>query len=494
MDTKEDKRRYFIIGSVFLEVVTPLFQQKLEEKYQALNFKCLKDFLDSMPVIHILFHLRHRNSECCTDKEKCINHDALPLNHYQWQKLFVENPKGGIHNCFCKYTGRSVKSEDLDLSLCGLLLFNCCNLDKLERDAIHILRNYKNDYLSHNTTCGITKDEYGPLMDELKTNILQLDQTKQDELIRIQRRPLDDALCNKYITTLLDIHEMIEKIDSQIEISTKQILDKLDICNEHQYLTADIKADIPNAICQSCREKLQGIQEQPIKSYKLGQLIFTLNHQTDLTQVIGGDWRLIVSDIVMMDDGRLVMCLPSQERLLICYTDGAQHQNIHVQEKPWRVTAVNNTTVAIIPIISQYIQMYNINTKLKIKLISVPEMRSGDITTINNKLVVDGEYKLLIIDHQIGEVVQTITTVVDTVRLHGSGVKIFYNDIFPDNHYDLHWYSCTDERHYNLTLPSPPYCMTTLQDGSMCGWYVGMDQFSMCRPMVKGTKLLKIKA
>ncbi|CAG2256581.1 unnamed protein product [Mytilus edulis] len=184
---KEDKRRYFVVGSVYLEVVTPLFQQKLEQKYQDLNFRCLKDFLDRKAVIHILFHLRHRNAWCCTDKANCTNQGALPLNHHQWKQLYAENPGPGIHNCFCKYTAKSIKPADLDLSLCGLILYNCCNLGQLDEEAVHILRRNKNDYLSHNTTCGITKDEYGPLMDELKTNILQLDQTKEDELIRIQK-------------------------------------------------------------------------------------------------------------------------------------------------------------------------------------------------------------------------------------------------------------------------------------------------------------------
>ncbi|VDI65559.1 Hypothetical predicted protein [Mytilus galloprovincialis] len=208
---KKDKRRYFFVGSVYLEVVTPLFQQKLEEKYQGLNFRCLKDFLDRKAVIHILFHLRHRNAWCCTDKLNCTNHGALPLNHHQWKQLFSENPGPGIHNCFCKYTAKSVKPEDLDVGLCGLILYNCCNLGQLDEEAVHILRRNKNDYLSHNTTCGISKDEYGTLMDELKTSVLQLDQTKEDVLIRIQKRPLNDLLCNKYTTILIDIHEILEK-------------------------------------------------------------------------------------------------------------------------------------------------------------------------------------------------------------------------------------------------------------------------------------------
>ncbi|CAG2187533.1 unnamed protein product [Mytilus edulis] len=275
---KEDKRRYFYIGSVFLEVVTPLFQQKLEEHYKSLNFRSLKDFLDKEAVIHILFHLRHRNAWCCTDKANCTNQGSLPLNHHQWKQLFAENPGPGIHNCFCKYTAKSINLVDLDVSLCGLILYNCCNLEQLDQDAVHILRRNKNDYLSHNTTCGITKDEYGPLMDELKTNILQLDQTKEDELIRIQKRPLDDALCNRYVTDLLDNHEMLER---------KKIYDMTKVI---QFFGK----------CKSSTLRVSEIEEQPIETIKLGQPIFALHHTIDLTSEIGDDFSRVVPAAVMM--------------------------------------------------------------------------------------------------------------------------------------------------------------------------------------------------
>ncbi|CAG2203369.1 unnamed protein product [Mytilus edulis] len=168
-----------------------------------------------------------------------------------------------------------------------------------------------------------------------------------------------------------------------------------------------------------------------------------------------------------MDDGRLVMCLPIQSRLLICNTDGSQVDSIHVQGKPWCVTAVNNSTVAVTLLYSKCIEMYDINNKLKLKSISVPGMWwwSG-ITTINNKLVVGGNNRLLIIDHQTGEVVQTIQTDCDPDRLHGSGDRIFYCEQYNYNN-KLYWYSYTDDRHHTLTLPSQPKSMTTLQDGSL---------------------------
>ncbi|CAG2195954.1 unnamed protein product [Mytilus edulis] len=213
-----------------------------------------------------------------------------------------------------------------------------------------------------------------------------------------------------------------------------------------------------------CQQQVKQVKES-IKPYTLGQPIFTLHHEIYLTSVVGGDWSRIVTDIVMMDDGRLVMCLPYQYRLLICNTDGSQVDSIDVQGIPWYVTAVNNSTVAVTLYDSRCIEMYDINNKLKLKSISVPGMWwESDITTINNKLVVGGDKRLLIIDHQTGEVVQTIQTDCDPCRLHGSGDRIFY---YNNNYNNLYWYSYTDDRHHTLTLPSQPGRMTTLQDGSL---------------------------
>ncbi|VDI55349.1 Hypothetical predicted protein, partial [Mytilus galloprovincialis] len=215
---------------------------------------------------------------------------------------------------------------------------------------------------------------------------------------------------------------------------------------------------------QNCRGTFdkQEIKDQPVKPYKLGQPFFTLHHQINLSSEVG-DKGGYVSDIVMMDDGRLVICLPRQSRLLICNTDGSQADSIHVKGTPLFLTAVNNSTVAVTLYYSVCIEMYDINNKLKLKSISVPGMRyMSDIITINNKLVLCVYNILLIIDHQTGEVVQTIQTDCHPGRLQGSGDRIFYC-----NNNTLYWYSYTDDRHHTLTLPSPPSRMTTLKDGSL---------------------------
>ncbi|CAG2255566.1 VPS13B [Mytilus edulis] len=110
--------------------------------------------------------------------------------------------------------------------------------------------------------------------------------------------------------------------------------------------------------------------------------------------------------------------MPEQNRLLICNTDGSQVDSIPVQDKPWNVTAVNNSTVAVTLLCRTIIRQERWYR----------------------------QYRLTVI-----------------LRLHGSGDRIFYSS-YNNN---LYWYSYTDNRHHTLTLPSPPRSMTTLQDNSL---------------------------
>ncbi|XP_063412952.1 uncharacterized protein LOC134695603 [Mytilus trossulus] len=275
-------------------------------------------------------------------------------------------------------------------------------------------------------------------------------------------------------------------------------------------LKSEIMAKLEEVLHQLIKKKPSKRVDQPNKPYKLGKSIFTLHHQTDLTSVVGdkgGD----VTDIVMMDDGRLVMCLPVQwrllvcntdgsqvdslpvqRRLLICNTDGSQVDSIHVQGTPYSVTAVNNSTVAVTLLRSKcVIEMYDINNKLKLKSISLLGMWWGSgITTINNKLVVHGYNTLLIIDHQTGEVVQTIKIDCHPVRLHGTGDRVFYSDHYNHNNNKLYWYSYSDDRHHSLTLPSHPRRMTTLQDSSL---YVGCEDGSVQHVSSDGKQYKPVK-
>ncbi|XP_052076869.1 uncharacterized protein LOC127714874 [Mytilus californianus] len=486
-----DKRRYLVVGSVILEIVSPLLRKRLEDNYKSKGFGCLQDFTNSLPVKHILFHLRHKNSTCCVNKTNCVNQQSLPLNYSQWNLIYTAGSKK--HNCHCKYTANPISLNDLDLTLLTLILLSCCNLSSNEGTLISHLREFKNNYLSHNTHGAISETEYNTLWTDLTTYVLKLDPSKQNDLVIIQNRPLDSSLCEKYVTCLLDVHVILEKIETKMDATAAEIWTKIGNSTAELLATmgintvmlmAKIEEMLHHRICQRCKRNINDQDKPggPIQPYKLGQSIFTLHHQTDLTSVLAHDWLFsliggFVPDIVMMDDGRLVIRLPHQNRILICNTDGSKLDCIHVQGQPLYVTAFNNSTVAVTLDWKECIEMYDINSKLKLKSIPVPEMRCvSDITTINNKLVVCGDNCLQIIDDQTGEVVQTIQTDRHPFRVHGSGDRIFYFDHPINNNKTMYWYSYTDERHHTLTLPSPPRGITTLQDESL---YVGCKDESV---------------
>ncbi|CAC5412710.1 unnamed protein product [Mytilus coruscus] len=209
---REDRRRYFVFGSCFFEIVAPVFSKRLENDYRSRGMASLRDFLNSRTVLHILFHLRHRNISCCVDNSNCTNNAALPLNYSQWNLLYTENPGPGIHNCHCKYTAKLVQLDDLDITLAGQILLNCCGLSPSEVTAIRSLRQYKNDYLSHNTKGALTESDFKTAWADLEISILQLDSTKQDDIIRIFNRPLDESLCSRYIGGHLDVHKKLDEV------------------------------------------------------------------------------------------------------------------------------------------------------------------------------------------------------------------------------------------------------------------------------------------
>ena len=130
--------------------------------------------------------------------------------------MYAENPGPGRHHCHCKYTAKPVQLEDLDITLAALILTNCCSLAPYEQQTIDLLRVLKNNYLSHNTTGGIKQAEYTTLWGDLTNYILQLDNTKYDDMVRIENRPLDAALCDRYVIQLLDIHERLYAVILQL--------------------------------------------------------------------------------------------------------------------------------------------------------------------------------------------------------------------------------------------------------------------------------------
>ncbi|XP_071126225.1 uncharacterized protein [Mytilus edulis] len=532
---REDQRRYLVVGSVILEVVTPLFQQKIENDYKAGGFGSLPAFINSQPVIHTLFHLRHRNSWCCKDKSKCRNHVALPLFYCQWKKLYSENPGPGIHNCHCKFTAHPVQLNELDISLSSLILLNCCILSQSEEEAVQLLRQYKNDYLSHNTTGCITQTEYNTLWPDLVTYVLRLDSTKYDDLVRIEKRPLDESLCKKYFTCLLDLQQQLEEIKStmqNVHLSIQAVSSTVTGLNSSVQTTVqgmDTTIQVIDTRVQVLGKSIKGIEtsvqqtndclkellhkgltcecgrqiiipicnDQPRrnrKQYQIGKDIFFLHNQLNLQSLFNADKMGFISTVKMMDDGRLMICSPYKDSLLLCNTDLSQIDSLPVEGEKWWVTAVNNSTVGVLVAKqgSNYIEVYDINNKHKLNSISVPgiNLYSG-ITMVNNKFVVGGEGRLLIVDHQTGETVQTIETGYTPFGLHASGDRIFFSDLSINKHKTLKMYSCSDNKVYTKTLPSVPALITSLQDGSL---YVTCDDRSIHHVSndLKHTKKVKI--
>ncbi|CAG2248983.1 unnamed protein product [Mytilus edulis] len=185
---REDRRRFFVIGSVFLEVVTPVFRRQIENNYTKAGFSCLQDFINNQPVVHTLFHLNHRYTwPCCVDSTNCIVRQKLPLYNYQWNLLYSENPGPGNHHCHCKYTSKPVKLDDLDITLSALILVNCFSQVPAEEQAIRTLRQYKNDFLSHNTNCGISEPKFNSCGQSLHIMSFNLTQTYNLVTLRILR-------------------------------------------------------------------------------------------------------------------------------------------------------------------------------------------------------------------------------------------------------------------------------------------------------------------
>ncbi|XP_063414051.1 uncharacterized protein LOC134696280 [Mytilus trossulus] len=535
---REDQRRYLVVGSVILEVVTPLFQQKIKNDYTTGGFGSLQAFINSQQVIHTLFHLRHRNSWCCKDKSNCHNPSVLPLVYCQWNKLYSENPGPGIHNCHCKFTANLVQLNELDISLSSLILLNCCNLSQPEEEAVQLLRQYKNDYLSHNTTGCITQTEYNTVWPDLVTYVLRLDPSKNDSLIKIEHRPLDKSLCKKYFTFLLDLHQQIEEIKSTMESvhssiqavsssisglnsSVETVFQAMDTTVQgidiavHRTDTAvqgmDTRVEGMDTRVQVMGNSIQGIetsvqqtndllkellqkgltcecgrqiiiplcndqrrkQKERRDQYQLGQNIFFLHQQLNLKSLFIIGETEFIRDVKMMDDGRLVFCLPEEKRLMICNTDGSQIDSIYVQGIPWSVTAVNNSIVAVTvkrPF-ECYIETYDINNKHKLKSILIPGIFIAmGISMINNKLVVGGARELLSVDYQTGETC-TITTIEGDMYpcvLHASGDRIFFTDrSLWSTDKTLSSYNYIDNKIYNMKWPSHSTSITSLQDGSL---------------------------
>ncbi|XP_052076879.1 uncharacterized protein LOC127714879 [Mytilus californianus] len=139
------------------------------------------------------------------------------------------------------------------------------------------------------------------------------------------------SLCEKYVTCLLDVHVILQEIDTKVDATSAEIRTAMDNSNAEvtktigtktadvlatmainsAVLVAKIEEMSQNNICQRCKRSIteQDKEGGPSQPYTLGQSLFTLHHQIDLPSAVGAHLSGGVIDIVMMDDGRLVMCL-----------------------------------------------------------------------------------------------------------------------------------------------------------------------------------------
>lgn len=128
--------------------------------------------------------------------------------------------KGAGHCCLCKYIAKPSQLDDLDMTLLSLLLSlllqEYCNLPQNEYEVINQFRQIKNDYSSHNSRAAINQSEFKSLWSDITNLILRIDSSLQDNLVRLERRPLDETLCYKYSTEISGIQTKLEEIDCKL--------------------------------------------------------------------------------------------------------------------------------------------------------------------------------------------------------------------------------------------------------------------------------------
>ncbi|VDI47390.1 Hypothetical predicted protein [Mytilus galloprovincialis] len=206
--------------------------------------------------------------------------------------------------------------------------------------------------------------------------------------------------------------------------------------------------------------------------YLLGQITYYPNQQLKLDSLVNGG---LISDIKMLDDGRLVFCVPDQSTLLICNRDGSNIESIKIQGAPCCLTPINNSIVAVVvvkPFRSNFVELYDINTKRILKRIQVPGMKSAcGISTMHNKLIVGGLRALLIVDLHVKDRIEMIKLRCTPEAIHASGTKIFFKNhhtgFISNERKKLKWYSFPGKKVQEKILSSDPYCITSLRDGSL---------------------------
>ncbi|CAC5360040.1 unnamed protein product [Mytilus coruscus] len=212
MSNEDGRRRFFVILCVLYEVVAPLFRQHIEKHFRSNGFLTFYDFLNYQK--HSIFHMKYRK-KCCKDKTNCPQNPQTPLQEYQYKQLYTVK-SCACSPCHCNISANSIKLDDIDISLCCLLL-NVCSISPNEKTAFDTLRKCRNSF-SHNVDCQLNEQDYKQSWSDLERNILIIDRSKKDELNIIQSRPLDDGLCKRYHTFIIDHYERVEELNHKVEL------------------------------------------------------------------------------------------------------------------------------------------------------------------------------------------------------------------------------------------------------------------------------------
>lgn len=131
-------RRFLLITEVAVNVVRKFIDSKCHPD----NFET---FLGKNK--NLIYHLQgFKKSGCCT----CFNYNSSPIIcKEQFQKLFIDNGKhcpNRAKYCHCMFKANpNIQLEDIDLTLIGTLLYNCCTLDQQQKQSVTVIREIRNE-------------------------------------------------------------------------------------------------------------------------------------------------------------------------------------------------------------------------------------------------------------------------------------------------------------------------------------------------------------
>lgn len=162
----------------------------------------------------------------------------------------------------------------------------------------------------------------------------------------------------------------------------------------------------------------------------------------------------------------LVLCLYNKY-LLILDLNGSHVYIIKLQDKPFNITMITNSAVAVSYTLKQCVELFDINTQQKLKSITVHGWCRG-ITTINNNLALGGSV-IWIIDPLTGQVIDTIYIDRKHYWLCSLGDRLYSSGLWSN---DVVCCNQSGVKLFTTAFPSLALSITSLCDGSL---YVRCD-------------------